>query len=127
MNDLSGMDASLLYFETPEMPMHVGSLQNLDLPTGYAGDFYEDVNCDVAARMHLAGGLLRKPAVMPFEPANHNKMHHAAIDGQAGVGVTMAFLGALATRPCQRPSSRRARYRAPTGTKSAWPSSRARP
>lgn len=25
--------------------MHVGSLQLLDLPQGYAGDFYGDVNC----------------------------------------------------------------------------------
>jgi hypothetical protein len=32
MNHLSGMDASFLHLESPEMPMHVGSLQILDLP-----------------------------------------------------------------------------------------------
>ena len=39
MNHLSGMDASFLHLESPEMPMHVGSLQipvsytHLTLPT----------------------------------------------------------------------------------------------
>ena len=156
MNHLSGMDASFLHFETPEMPMHVGSLQILDLPAGYAGDFYEDVKRYVAGRMHLADVFQRKLALMPFELANpvwvddedldidyhvrhvilprpgtwvqleryvarlhsglldrsrplwetyvieglasgqmaiYNKMHHAAIDGQAGVAVTKALLG----------------------------------
>src|SRR5437016_5661155 len=37
MNHLSGMDASFLHLESPEMPMHVGSLQILDLPDGQAG------------------------------------------------------------------------------------------
>ena len=32
----SGMDASFLHLETPEMPMHVGSLQIADLPESYA-------------------------------------------------------------------------------------------
>ena len=36
MIHLSGMDASFLHLETPEMPMHVGSLQIADLPEGYA-------------------------------------------------------------------------------------------
>ena len=32
MIHLSGMDASILHLETPEIPMHVGSLQIADLP-----------------------------------------------------------------------------------------------
>ena len=32
MNHLSGMDASFLHLETPEMPMHVGSLMLFELP-----------------------------------------------------------------------------------------------
>ena len=70
MNHLSGMDASFLHFETAEMPMHVGSLQVLDLPAGYAGDFYEDVKRYVAGRMHLADVFQRKLSLMPFELAN---------------------------------------------------------
>ena len=70
MNHLSGMDASFLHFETAEMPMHVGSLQVLDLPAGYAGDFYEDVKRYVAGRMHLADVFQRKLALMPCEPAH---------------------------------------------------------
>ncbi len=43
MIHLSGIDASFLHFETPEMPMHVGSLQIADLPEGCAGNCYKDV------------------------------------------------------------------------------------
>lgn len=32
MNHLSGMDAMFLHIESPEMPMHIGSLNVLDLP-----------------------------------------------------------------------------------------------
>jgi len=70
MRHLSGIDAAFLYLETPEMPMHVGSLSLLDLPAGYEGDFYEDVKRHVASRMHLAPVFQRKLALMPFELAN---------------------------------------------------------
>ena len=32
---LSSLDASFLYLETPEMPMHVGSMSIFRLPEGY--------------------------------------------------------------------------------------------
>ena len=32
MKHLSGLDATFLHLETPEMPMHVGGLHLLDLP-----------------------------------------------------------------------------------------------
>jgi WS/DGAT/MGAT family acyltransferase len=70
MNHLSGLDAAFLYLETPEMPMHVGSLNICDLPEGYKGDFYEDVRRHVASRMHLARVFTHKLALMPFELAN---------------------------------------------------------
>ena len=41
-----------MYLETPETPMHVGSLHLYDLPEDYEGDFYEDVKKHVAGRMH---------------------------------------------------------------------------
>ena len=70
MNHLSGIDATFLYLETPEMPMHVGSLNLYDLPAGYTGEYWEDVKAHVASRMHLAPFFTRKLALMPFELAN---------------------------------------------------------
>ena len=70
MIHLSGVDASFLHLETPEMPMHIGSLHLLDLPEGYAGDFYEDVVKHYANRLHLASVFERKLAQMPFEMSN---------------------------------------------------------
>jgi len=70
MDHLSGTDASFLHFETPETPMHVGSLMVLELPPGYAGDYYEDVKAMIARRLHLASVLTRKLAPMPFELAD---------------------------------------------------------
>lgn len=69
MNHLSSMDASFLHFETPETPMHVGSLVLLDLPTGYQGDYFENFKAMIGNRMHLAVVLTRKLASMPFELA----------------------------------------------------------
>jgi WS/DGAT/MGAT family acyltransferase len=69
MDHLSGMDASFLHFETPETPMHVGSLMLFELPKGYAGDFYEDVRAMIGKRLHLASVMHRKLAQMPFELA----------------------------------------------------------
>ena len=48
------MDASFLYLETPEMPMHVGSMAIFRLPDGYAGNFFEDFKAMIASRLHLA-------------------------------------------------------------------------
>jgi WS/DGAT/MGAT family acyltransferase len=154
MIHLSGMDASFLHLETPESPMHVGSLQLIDLPPGYSGDFAEDARKYLSGRLHLASVFVRKLAMMPFDLANpvwvddddldlehhihhvimprpgtmaqleklvgrlhsslldrsrplweihiieglqtgqvalYSKMHHAAIDGQAGVAVAKAL------------------------------------
>ena len=187
MHHLSSMDAAFLHFETPEMPMHVGSLALLDLPEGYEGDFYEDAKAYLAARLHLCRrfaaqaradalrpgqsgvGRGRRPGPRPPHPPRHpaapgsfdkleqlvgrlhsplmdrsrplweiyiieglkagqvalyTKMHHAGIDGQAGVALAKVLYSAIGA--CPRRSSRRARGRAATATSSAWPNSRAR-
>ena len=69
MDQLSGMDASFLHLETPETPMHVGSLMLFELPEGYQGDYYEEVKAMLGKRLHLASVLCRKLAQMPFELA----------------------------------------------------------
>jgi len=70
IDHLSSTDASFLHFETPETPMHVGSLMLFDLPEGYAGDYYEDVKAMLGRRLHLSSLLTRKLAPMPFELAD---------------------------------------------------------
>jgi hypothetical protein len=51
---LSSMDASFLYLETPEMPMHVGSMAIFRLPENYNGNFFEDFKAMIASRLHIA-------------------------------------------------------------------------
>jgi diacylglycerol O-acyltransferase / wax synthase len=70
MKHLSGMDATFFHIETPETPMHVGSLCLVELPEGYAGDFYEDYKAQIGSRLHLAEVFERKLALMPFELSN---------------------------------------------------------
>lgn len=171
MIHLSGMDASFLHLETPESPMHVGSLQLIDLPPGYEGDFAEDAKKYLSGRLHLASVFVRKLAMMPFDLANpvwvddddldldhhihhvimprpgtmaqlerlvgrlhsslldrsrplweihiieglqtgqvalYSKMHHAAIDGQAGVAVAKALFDISPTAaPVKAPRANR--------------------
>jgi WS/DGAT/MGAT family acyltransferase len=158
LQPLSGLDALFLQFESPEMPMHVGSLSLLELPKGYRGDFSREVRKLIGARLHLAEAFRRKLVPMPLGLANpvwmrtddidldhhirrvtlpkpgtlaqleacvgrlhakaldrdrplwelvvidglggelkghvgyYAKVHHAAIDGQAGVALTQAML-----------------------------------
>jgi diacylglycerol O-acyltransferase / wax synthase len=70
MKYLSGLDATFLHIETPEMPMHVGGLNLFDLPAGYKGNFYEEVKLHVSKRLHLASVFTKKLALMPFDFAN---------------------------------------------------------
>jgi diacylglycerol O-acyltransferase / wax synthase len=71
MNHLSGLDATFLHLESPEMPMHVGSLCVLDLPEGFASDdFFEHAKQRIAERMHLADLFTRKLALIPFDLSN---------------------------------------------------------
>jgi diacylglycerol O-acyltransferase / wax synthase len=51
---LSSLDASFLYLETPEMPMHVGSMAIFRLPEDYQHDFFEDFKAMIASRLHIA-------------------------------------------------------------------------
>ncbi len=74
MSHLSIVDGAFLHLESPEMPMHVGSLALFEpLPgtaDGGAPDWYEAVKAHVAGRMHLAPVFTRKLALMPFDLAN---------------------------------------------------------
>lgn len=67
MKQLSGLDATFLYLETPETPMHVGSLNLYELPKGFKGSFRRAVADHIAKRMHLAPIFSRRLAFMPFD------------------------------------------------------------
>lgn len=70
MKQLAGLDASFLYLETPQMPMHVGALHLLQLPSGYDGDFVEDLREHMRARLPLLPALRRKLLAMPLSMSN---------------------------------------------------------
>src|ERR1700736_4271865 len=64
---LSVVDSAFLFGETPECPMHVGSLTIVKLPDGYDGDFYEDFKARCASQIHRAPSLRWKLASTPFD------------------------------------------------------------
>ena len=53
MQQLSALDALFLYLETPETPMHVGSLFLLEKPKGHRGSFYPNIRRLIESRATL--------------------------------------------------------------------------
>ena len=80
MKPLSGLDSIFLHLETPETPMHVGSLHLCDLPEGYRGDFYEDMKRHIARRLHLVPLFRRRLRTMPLAIANPVWVDEGAVD-----------------------------------------------
>src|SRR5665213_1793995 len=64
---LTSMDASFLYLETPEMPMHVGSMAIFRLPENYKGDFFEDFKAMIGSRLHVAPILKARLEKAPLD------------------------------------------------------------
>jgi diacylglycerol O-acyltransferase / wax synthase len=105
MKQLAGLDASFLYLETPQMPMHVGALHLLELPADYDGDYIEDLREHMRARMPLLPALRRKLVVMPLglsnpgwvdaEPDLEEHIVEIALPEGSGMGALEAQVGAL--------------------------------
>ena len=70
MKQLSGLDATFLYLEKPEMPMHVGAMHLLELPAGHRGRYVNDLRRLLAARLPAAPVLRRRLWWMPLNLAN---------------------------------------------------------
>ncbi|MCB2019076.1 MAG: wax ester/triacylglycerol synthase family O-acyltransferase, partial [Hydrogenophaga sp.] len=70
MRQLSGLDATFLYLEKPEMPMHVGAMHLLELPAGHRGRYVNDLRRLIAARLPAAPVLRRRLWWMPLNLAN---------------------------------------------------------
>jgi WS/DGAT/MGAT family acyltransferase len=67
MKSLGGLDASFLYMETPQTPMHVAGLSIVELPKGFHGNFYEVYKRHLAARLHLFPVLMKKIVPVPWD------------------------------------------------------------
>lgn len=178
MKPLSGLDATFLYLETPETPMHVGSLHLYDPPPGRRVDFLAGARRHIRSRLHLAAVFRRRLATLPLELASpmwiedkrvdldhhvrrivlprpgtraelevcvarlhselldrrrplwmfylieglasgqlawYSKVHHAALDGAAGVQLANALLDAT-PQPRRVPAAQRGRLEETPGT-----------
>lgn len=154
MKQLSGLDATFLYMETDQTPMHVAGLTLYDLPKGFRGSFHKHFTEFFKGRVHLipifgmklakaafqidhpgwvdageldmeyhiqsaklpkpgtrkqleekvaelhAATLDRKKPLWQFtvieglegrQAALYSKVHHAAVDGGAGMAITKAL------------------------------------
>ncbi len=67
MTQLTDQDASYLYLETPETPLHIGGVSLVELPEGYSGNFIDEYRAHIAERMHLNPLLHRKLVHLPFD------------------------------------------------------------
>lgn len=70
MKQLSGLDATFLYLETPQMPMHVGALHLYELPAGFRGRFATALRRHIKARLPATPVLRRRLWWMPLNMAN---------------------------------------------------------
>ena len=67
MEKLSLLDASFLYAETDNTPMHVAGLQHFELPPGRDADaFYGSLKRYVEARVHLVPFMMRRLRPSPL-------------------------------------------------------------
>ena len=89
MKQLSGLDASFLHLETPQMPMHVGALHNFELPADYKGDFLADMRRHMAARLVLAPALRQKLVKMPLNLSNPTWVDDEPDIDEHVVGITL--------------------------------------
>ena len=68
MQQLSGMDASFLYFEQPNAPTHIGSFAIYDQTTAPGGKVtFKGILKNVEKRLHLARCFRQKVVQVPFD------------------------------------------------------------
>ncbi|NNE52279.1 MAG: wax ester/triacylglycerol synthase family O-acyltransferase [Sulfitobacter sp.] len=67
MKQLSGIDATFLYLETEQTPMHVAGLTLYDLPKGFKGSFHKHFTKFFKTRVHLIPIFGMKLAKAAFE------------------------------------------------------------
>ncbi|HEX4944356.1 MAG TPA: wax ester/triacylglycerol synthase family O-acyltransferase [Usitatibacteraceae bacterium] len=70
MKPLSGLDTAFLCLETPETPMHVGSLHLYRVQSRSRAGYFERAKKHIASRLHLAPVFTRRIASLPFDIAS---------------------------------------------------------
>jgi diacylglycerol O-acyltransferase len=81
MRHLSALDALFLQLETPETPMHVGSLMLLEPPRGRSRKgAFAAIRKHLASRMHLAPIFSRKLAFLPGDIATPAWLQAGEVD-----------------------------------------------
>jgi diacylglycerol O-acyltransferase / wax synthase len=107
MKRLSGLDATFLHLETPEMPMHVGALHIFELPKGFKGKFITALRQHMSERLPLAPPLRRRLWMMPMnitnpvwvdaEPdmAKHITLHKLPARARNGMAALEKMVGKL--------------------------------
>ena len=182
MKQLSGIDATFLYLETDQTPMHVAGLTLYDLPKGFRGSFHKHFTEFFKGRVHLipifgmklakaafeldhpgwvdageldfdyhiqsaklpkpgnrkqledlvaelhAERLDRKKPLWQFtvieglenrQAALYSKVHHAAVDGGAGMVITQALYDLSETPREVKPAEPKPEVRTPTAPERA--------
>lgn len=66
MDKLKLLDASFLYAETPNTPMHVAAVQLFELPAGREEGFFESLRSYIEARVHLIPFMTRRLKPTPL-------------------------------------------------------------
>ncbi|TAG46183.1 MAG: wax ester/triacylglycerol synthase family O-acyltransferase [Betaproteobacteria bacterium] len=77
---LSGLDASFLYLETAEQPMHVASVCVYDVPKAQSKTFLADVRAHLKKRMHLAPLFSNVLAYAPYDLGHPHWEHSDDVD-----------------------------------------------
>lgn len=67
MKQLSGIDATFLYMETEQTPMHVAGLTTFDLPKGFRGSFHKHYTEFFKGRVHMVPIFGMKLAKAAFQ------------------------------------------------------------
>lgn len=67
MTPSGASETRFMHMETPQTPMHVGSLCLFELPPGRAGSFAADIEAHLARRLHLAPFLASRLSPAPSE------------------------------------------------------------
>jgi WS/DGAT/MGAT family acyltransferase len=77
---LSGLDAAFLHLETPETPMHVGSLHLFRVGASGRAAFAARVRRHVESRLHLVPVFTRRIAALPFDIASPGWVEDRDVD-----------------------------------------------
>jgi WS/DGAT/MGAT family acyltransferase len=113
MERMSGLDATFLYFETPNMHMHVMGVIVFDPTTASEPYSFERVKEKMRNRLHLVPPFRRKLAPIPFnlhhpvwvEDANFDLDYHIRRIGCPAPGTEKELaevVGDIASRPLDR-------------------------